>query len=158
MKKTLIHFISTALLAQAFAACATTSVDEFCNSRLSSLNERIDNALVVLRSWEPDRSLASVDEHTRHRLSIDLSLDDRQSWSAWAIDRLKELQVYGDDAQLNPQLRKVRGDLNALSNEWVLFDGYVSLSQVDRMIVMLDRIRHQDDELAAKVCPTTGRW
>lgn len=157
LKRSLSRFILIVFLALG-ASCATTSVDDFCGSRLGSLNEKIDNALVVLRSWEPDRSLASVDEHTRHPLSIDLAFEDRRSWSAWALERLKEMQVYGDATQFNPQLRVVRGDLTSIANEWVSFDGYATLSQVDRMIVMLDRIRHENDAVIAKVCPATGHW
>jgi hypothetical protein len=104
--------------------------------------------------WDPDRRIASI--AAREARGIELSRDDRRSWQAWAQDRLKETQSAIDLVDARSELRPVRQDLTDMANSYVAFDGYAHLSQVDRMLIMLDRIRQRSAHMVETVCSPSG--
>ncbi len=128
-----------------------------CAGEFSSYENRLETARVALQDYapslpngaghlEPSRALASASARQ-------LLPEDREYWTKWTRDLLKESQHYLDRALESPDSRIVQRELSLLSQNLVRFHALADQGRVDEMIASLSEIRHHAVRARAHVCP-----
>lgn len=140
------------------ASCATLELAQVCEKQIPRFFT--DVAQVNQSLIEGAGQTIGQDRRIASSLPLEpilLEVDQREDWEDWAKSKLDHTQDLLDLLARYPRLDTHRTEFSQIANDLVIFHGYASRGESDKMSLSLSKILTQRSTLEGDLCRRVSR-